>query len=417
MAQAQFDRQLAAFLEEKRPYYFDLLRQMVEINSFTANPEGVNTLGDLTAGVFAGLGFTARHVPATNPLYGYHLVMSRRSPAGPAAPTIGLISHLDTVFPPDEERRNNFIWQEEGDRLYGPGTVDIKGGTVLMFMVLDALQALAPEVYDGVHWVALLNAAEEELAPDFSQLCRAEMPPETLACLVFEGGQLNNGQFSLVTSRKGRATYQIRVEGRGAHAGSAHKQGANAVVQMAHTIGRVAGLTNYERNITFNVGTVVGGTVVNRVPHLAIATGEMRAFSPEVFAEGMASLLALQDDIVVRSTNGGYACQVTVDVLAESAPWPSNEATNSLLGIWQEAAATAGWLAVPEARGGLSDGNFLWDYVPTLDGLGPAGSNAHSSERSLDGSKEPEYAVASSFVPKAILNVVAILKLLGRSES
>ena len=73
-------------------------------------------------------------------------------------------------------------------------------------------------------------------------------------------------------------------------------------------------------------------------------------------------------------------------------------------------------LAAPvniEERGGLSDGNMLWDAVPTLDGLGPWGDNDHCSERSADGSKVPEYVEVSSFAPKALLNAVAILDLLG----
>jgi glutamate carboxypeptidase len=66
-----------------------------------------------------------------------------------------------------------------------------------------------------------------------------------------------------------------------------------------------------------------------------------------------------------------------------------------------------------QERGGLSDGNLIWDAVPTLDGLGPWGDNDHCSERSADGTKEPEYVEVSSFVPKALLNTIAILKLAG----
>jgi len=65
-----------------------------------------------------------------------------------------------------------------------------------------------------------------------------------------------------------------------------------------------------------------------------------------------------------------------------------------------------------QERGGLSDGNLIWDMVPTLDGLGPWGDNDHCSERSEDGSKLPEFVEVSSFVPKAIVNVVAVSKLL-----
>ena len=64
-----------------------------------------------------------------------------------------------------------------------------------------------------------------------------------------------------------------------------------------------------------------------------------------------------------------------------------------------------------EERGGLSDGNLLWDLAPTIDGLGPCGDNDHCSERSADGTKEPEYVDLDSFVPKALLNVLAIVDL------
>ena len=79
---------------------------------------------------------------------------------------------------------------------------------------------------------------------------------------------------------------------------------------------------------------------------------------------------------------------------------------------WAGAARELGWAVGPQERGGLSDGNQIWDAVPTLDGLGPWGDNDHCSERSADGSKLPEYVLASSFVPKAMLNVAALLKLL-----
>ena len=59
---------------------------------------------------------------------------------------------------------------------------------------------------------------------------------------------------------------------------------------------------------------------------------------------------------------------------------------------------------------------MIWDAVPTIDGLGPWGDNDHCSERSPDGSKVPEYVLVSSFVPKALVNVVAIQKLIAGQE-
>ncbi|MFZ0549029.1 MAG: M20/M25/M40 family metallo-hydrolase [Candidatus Promineifilaceae bacterium] len=405
--------QLEDFFEENLPAYLEMLAQMVAVNSFTTNAEGVKALGQLTAGMFAPLGFSAEFVEAVNPNYGTHLVLSRTG-EGAERPTIGLVSHLDTVFPAEEEERNDFSWRVEGDRIYGPGTVDIKGGTVLIYMIMAAMQQFAPAVYEGINWQILLNAAEEELTPDFSQLCYRSLPDDTLACLVFEGGYWIENHFYLVRARKGRATYEITVEGRGAHAGSSHPRGANAIVQMARVIDQVASLTNYEEQITFNVGVVNGGTVMNRVPHLAQAVGEMRAFDKAVFDEGVAALLAIQDGVTVKSAEDGFGCKIGISVTNESAPWNRNEGTDMLYELWEKTAASLGWQTIPEERGGLSDGNYLWERYPTLDGLGPSGENAHCSERSEDGTKDQEFVMADSFVPKAVLNTMAILGLVER---
>ena len=411
MTRDELYAQLQTYLERKLPDYLDLLQQMVAINSFTANADGVNALGKLTADRFTGLGFTAETVPSAVPGFGRHLVLTR---PGKPGRRIGLVSHLDTVFPPEEEWRNNFVWRQEGNRIYGPGTVDIKGGTVLTYMMMDALRTLLPAVLDDITWVILVDASEEAEAEDFGRLCIERLAgPETLACLIFEGGQMDGRDFLLVVARKGMAIFRAAVEGRASHAGSAHENGANAIVQLAHTIQELAAVTDYKRKITVNVGTVSGGTVTNRVPHHAEAMLEMRTFAPEVYNATVAEILSLDGQSAIRSPNGGYPCQVRIEMTRKTPPWPRNEATERLFAVWQVAAGELGYRVVPEERGGLSDGNHFWHVIPTVDGLGPSGGNAHCSEHSDDGSKEQEYVLVSSFVPKALLNMVAVLKLVG----
>jgi glutamate carboxypeptidase len=328
-----------------------------------------------------------------------------------------MVSHLDTVFPLEEEKRNNFRWQVEGDRIYGPGTQDIKGGTVMMWLVLRTLQSHAPKIFEDITWKLFLNSAEEMFSPDFGDVCRSRFDTQTLAALVFEAeGRLGQEKL-MVVARKGRASWRVTVSGRGAHAGASHQRGANAIVQLAHILPRIAALTDYARDLTFNVGTVTGGTVLNRVPHEAVAEGEFRAFTPDVFNYGKTALLALAGPGEVRSPADGFASAVNVEILSESRPWPRNEATDRIYQFWKQAGDE---LKIPvnlQERGGLSDGNLIWYAVPTLDGLGPWGDNDHCSERSIDGTKAPEYVEISGFVPKAMLNTVAILKLTKLSQT
>jgi glutamate carboxypeptidase len=402
--------ELEKFLRDQMPTTIDLLKQMVAINSFTANREGVETLGKLTAEVFSEMGFVADYVPSVRPDFGRHLVLTRK---GTSSATIGLISHLDTVYPAEEEARNNFSWRVDGEKIYGPGTVDIKGGTMMIHLVLSAIRALAPSEFEKVTWVVLLNSSEEVLSWDFGNLCLERLKGNVLGALVFEAGVRTGETYSLVTARKGRAVFRVNVEGRGAHAGSHHHRGANAIVQLADAIQRLSAITDYEKALTVNVATLSGGTVINRVPHEASAEGEMRTFDAGVYQEAIKKILALNGLSTVRSAENSHAAQVKTAIIQESPPWPRNDGTTRLFDLWQQSGRDLGLTIVREERGGISDGNFICHKVPTIDGLGPNGDNAHCSEQSADGSKEQEYVDEGSFVPKAALNVTAILRLIA----
>ncbi len=398
-----------ARLQALLPDALDLLRQMVGQNSWTENRDGVNRLGRFTAGTFAPLGFAAEFIPSTEPRYGDHLVMHRR---GTSPKSIALISHLDTVFPPEEEARNQFHWLPEGDRIYGPGTEDIKGGTVMMWLTLHALREFFPRHFESVSWHLCWNSSEEVLSADFGDVCRQRFDEHTLAALVFESEGRNEADRRVVVARKGRATWRAEVTGRGAHAGVNHASGANAVVQLARMVEKIAALTDYVQHLTFNPATIAGGSGLNRVPHAAVAAGEFRAFDPAVYAAARARLLAISGPGTVQSAQDAFATQVRIEITDESPPWPRNSNTDRLLAVWQAAGVEAGLRFGPEERGGLSDGNQLWHVVPTLDGLGPTGYNAHCSERSADGTKVPEFVEVSSFVPKALTNVLALKRLI-----
>lgn len=401
---------IRSYLEKGMPRYLAILRDMVGINSFTPNPDGVNRLADYTAGVFRSLGFTDERVPSSNPLYGRHLVLSR---AGSSPIVIGCVSHLDTVYSPEEEERNRFVWRAEGDRIYGPGTEDIKGGTVMMLMILEALRHAAPGVFEEITWVLLLDASEETDSADFGELCRERLGAGALGSLIFEAGRVHGSDFNVVTARKGRAEIKITAEGKGAHSGVSHKHGASAIMQIADVIQKIESITDYKSDCTVNVGRITGGSQINRVPHLAEAYAEMRAFSPAVFERALQDILALNGYSSVSSADGRFACRTAVELIRRVPAWPDNPGSARLFSFWESAGGILGSTIRLEKRGGLSDGNYFWDSFPTIDGLGPSGGNPHCSEHSADGSKEQEFVVVSSFVPKAVLNAMAIIKIAG----
>ncbi len=183
ISQPQQTTDAAAAISRHLPEALAFLRELVSSNSWTLNPSGVRANALLIAGHFAALGFSTEHVPSENPAFGDHLFL-RRPGAGQRG--LLLVSHLDTVFPPEEEALNDFRWREEGDRIYGPGVIDIKGGTAMIWLVLATLRDTTPELFENTGWLVALNAAEEELSPDFPKACKERLPANTRAALIFE---------------------------------------------------------------------------------------------------------------------------------------------------------------------------------------------------------------------------------------
>ncbi|WP_395738675.1 M20/M25/M40 family metallo-hydrolase [Prosthecobacter sp.] len=381
----------------------DFLRSLVGVNSFTANPAGVDEVARLTVAAFAPLAFEASRVPCITPGTGHHLFLTHRGQGGDP---IVLVTHSDTVFPPEEEQQNDFKWDErpaEG-RIYGPGTVDNKGGTALIWLILQILRETAPEIFERTHWVVAANAAEEIVGADFGEATASLCGGKARAVLVFEGGPVDAQGWHIVTSRKGRSTWKLSAEGKAAHAGSKHHEGINAIDALARVLPDIAALTNAAEERTVNIGMIHGGTVVNRVPHEAVAEWECRATAPAALQ---------QADVFFASLTGTApnGAKLTAECTGHTDAWPGGGGSETLFRLWHEAAAQMNLTAVSVPRGGLSDANHLWHLAPTLDGLGPYGNNAHCSERSADGSKLPEYVEPASFVPKAVMNALALLKL------
>jgi glutamate carboxypeptidase len=399
---------IESYVQRRMDHYLDILEQMVGINSFTWNPKGIDKLGAITAELFRGLGFVDEKVTSVNANFGAHRVLFRK---GSSKSQIGLVSHLDTVYAAEEEMRHNFVWRREGERIYGPGVLDIKGGTVMIYAILETLRQITPELFEELTWIILLDASEEDDARDFGQLCIERLSSDTLGCLVFESGDWSDSEFALVVARKGRAVFRIEVEGRASHAGAAHGEGANAIAQLSEVIQKIEQLTDYKQQLTVNVGYVEGGGAINRVPHRALALVEMRAFGVEVYRKALEAILSFDGYSSISSAINGYRCRVKVTLERETPPWPRNDATEQLCDIWADIAHPLGYSVVRQERGGLSDGNLFWQCTPVLDGLGPAGANAHCSEQSTDGSKQQEFMLLPSFIPKTILNCLAILKL------
>src|SRR4051812_9404980 len=111
----------------------EALAALVEVNSYTENPEGGRKVGALLREMFTLPGLFAEVVFSRR--YADHLVFRSRGRDGLAP--VALVGHLDTVFPPGKFEG----YRKDGALRRGPGVLDMKGGLVVIAWTLKALVA------------------------------------------------------------------------------------------------------------------------------------------------------------------------------------------------------------------------------------------------------------------------------------
>ncbi|MFI7341085.1 M20 family metallopeptidase [Streptomyces sp. NPDC050085] len=271
-----------------------------------------------------------------------------------------LLGHHDTVWPLGSLTGHPFT--VEGGILRGPGCFDMKAGLV---MGLHALAALGP-----VDDVTFLVTGDEELGSPSS---RALIESEAAGCdaaLVLEASA-DGG--ALKTARKGVSLYEIRVDGRAAHAGLEPERGVNAGVELAHQILAVCALSDSAAGTTVTPTSSRAGTTTNTVPAHGRFAVDVRVRDTAEQARVDAALHGLRpalDGARVHVTGGPN--RPPLSAAASGALYRRARLLADDLGIGPLSAA---------AVGGASDGNFTAGIgVPTLDGLGAVGGGAHADD-------------------------------------
>jgi glutamate carboxypeptidase len=142
-----------------------------------------------------------------------------------------LLGHIDTVVAHDAHAP----LRRDGERLYGSGTADMKGGVVLALGVARALVA-RPERFAEL---AMLLVTDEEWRTE--PFTHVERFAGYDTCLCFEAGERGpDGEEGVVVRRKAAATLRVRANGRASHSGSAPDQGRNALLALAAAAETVA---------------------------------------------------------------------------------------------------------------------------------------------------------------------------------
>lgn len=290
-----------------------------------------------------------------------------------------LLGHMDTVY--GLGTLASWSAAATAEELHGPGVLDMKGGITL---ALEAIRALRENGRMPDRPITLLLTSDEEIGSLHSREvieAEARKAGATGGMVFCLEPAMSSG--ALKTWRKGTGDIQLSARGLGAHAGSNHEMGRNAIEELAHHILSAQRLTDYARGTTVNVGIVRGGTRTNVVPDSAEAQIDFRIVDPQEVQRLQAWADGLQAVIP------GASITALVEV---NRPPMSRDAR--MAASFEKARRMGTLLGLDLSEGGTgggSDANFVAPLgVPVLDGLGPIGDGAHSEREFVRLSSIPE---------------------------
>ncbi|MFB9991856.1 M20 family metallopeptidase [Deinococcus oregonensis] len=330
------------------------LYQLVEIESPSGHAEAISRVMDVVEGWARALGAEVQLLAGGTRSF---LFGEQQRPAL-------ILTHADTVWPLGTLEGMPF--RVEGDRVYGPGTYDMKAGIVSAIHALRAIHASGGWPAGGLR---LLLTPDEEVGSSSSRVHIEAAAREARAVLVVEPPVADS--HALKTGRKGVGSFVVTLHGIASHAGNKPEEGASAIAEAARLIPAIHALARPDAGTTVSVGLIQGGSAVNVIPATCTLTIDVRVSS---LAEGervTASMHALtsSDPRVRLELSGGL----------NRPPFERGPQTMALYARAQALAHTLGFSLTEEVVGGGSDGNFTAPLAPTLDGLGAPGDGAHAA--------------------------------------
>jgi succinyl-diaminopimelate desuccinylase len=278
--------------------------------------------------------------------------------SGEAAPTVVFHGHVDVVPAHSEQ----YIPRVDGDRLFGRGAYDMKGGLASMMV---ATCDLAAQQDVRVHFVCVSDEESDEATQRGSDYLVEQGYTGDFA-ITGEPTDLHIG-----VQAKGVLAMRIEVAGKSAH-GSTPWLGDNAVLKAIDVFRQIESLPFSRESSEFfdrpsiSLGRIIGGDALNKVPDLCVMDVDVRFLpgqEPEDILEGVRAIpdvhvakVFLRDPAIVARSNPFV--QLLASAVAEGTPAER----------------------ISVGRDGASDAiSFIEAGVPAVE-FGPEGAGHHGPE-------------------------------------
>jgi glutamate carboxypeptidase len=384
------EKKIIKSIETNNAAAIDFLEKVVNINSGTLNAKGVQQVGMVFKDAFDQINFKTNWIEMPQEMNrGGHLFAET---SGKRGKKLLLIGHLDTVFEEDSPFQT---FEMVNDSIaHAPGGNDMKGGDVIL---LYALKALHDNGLLNNSQIIVAFTGDEESTGKPLAISRRDLIEAAKRSDIALNFETSTGFNYATVARRGSSGWKVEVEGKRAHSSGIFNDytGAGAIFEMSRILNEFYNEVRGEEFLTFNPGTLLGGTFVtydemtskgtafgktNVVAQSAVVHGGLRFISEEQKENARQKMRA----IVANNLPQTSATISFTDSYPAMGPTPGNQ---RLLEELSQVSVDMGYgevLGYDPGKRGAADISFVAQYVDCLDGLGSMGNGAHTPQETIN---------------------------------
>lgn len=364
-AQARDDALWAAATAEQ-PAVVKSLETLVNLESGSGDAAGLMALGNHLEAELKALGATVERSRSASPVAADNIIGRLQ---GQGSRKQLLIAHMDTVYERGKVAASPF--RVDGNRAYGPGIADDKGGIAV---ILHTLQLLRQRGFRDYAAISVLFNTDEERGSFGSAALIQKLAGEHDLTLSFEPSSVPREGIPLATS--GIAYARVSIKGKPSHAGNNPEAGVNALVEAADLVLRTLDLDAPAKGLRFNWTIGRGGGVTNIIPDEANLEANVRFARNDDLEqltrtlEERAAKKRLPDAVVTVNVQRGRPA-------FQGGP-EGRKLVDKAVAIYREAGGEL--MVVPLVGGGTDAAYAALAGKPVIEGLGLPGFGYHTTQ-------------------------------------
>ena len=384
------ENEIIASIEKNNAEAITFLKEVVNINSGTMNPEGVKEVGMVFKDAFDKINFKTSWIEMPKDMNRAGHLFAETS--GNKRKKLLLIGHLDTVFEADSPFQE---FKMVNDSIaHAPGGNDMKGGNVI---ILYALKSLHENGLLNDAQIIVAYTGDEESTGKPLSVSRKDLVDAAKRSDIALGFENSTGFNYATVARRGSSGWKLEVTGKRAHSSAIFNErvGAGAIFEMSRILNEFYTDVKGEEYLTFNPGVLLGGTFTdldmmtskgnafgksNVVAQTAVVKGGLRFISEEQKENARAKM-----KVIVENNLPQTSAKITfTDSYPAMGPTEGNKQLLSILNTVSLDLKQGEVLAYDPGKRGAADTSFVAEYVDCLDGLGTMGSGAHTPEETVN---------------------------------